>query len=55
MSVHDVSIARLDGSPMNLADFAGQTVLVVNVASQCGLTPQYTALEEVHERFGDAL
>ena len=51
MSVHDVSIARLDGSPMNLADFAGQTVLVVNVASQCGLTPQYTALEEVHERF----
>jgi glutathione peroxidase len=53
MSVHDVSIARLDGSPMNLADFAGQTVLVVNVASQCGLTPQYTALEEVHERFAD--
>jgi glutathione peroxidase len=38
---------------MNLADFAGQTVLVVNVASQCGLTPQYTALEEVHERFAD--
>ena len=53
MSIHDVSIARLDGSPMNLADFAGQTVLVVNVASQCGLTPQYTALEEVHERFAD--
>ena len=53
MSVHDVSIARLDGSPMNLADFAGQTVLVVNVASQCGLTPQYTALEEIHERFAD--
>jgi glutathione peroxidase len=53
MSVHDVSIARLDGSPMNLADFAGQTVLVVNVASQCGLTPQYMALEEVHERFAD--
>ena len=53
MSVHDVSIARLDGSAMNLADFAGQTVLVVNVASQCGLTPQYTALEEIHERFAD--
>jgi glutathione peroxidase len=53
MSIHDVSIARLDGSPMNLADFAGQTVLVVNVASQCGLTPQYTALEEIHERFAD--
>ncbi len=51
MSIHDVSIARLDGSPLSLADLAGKAVLVVNVASQCGLTPQYTALEEIHERF----
>ena len=51
MSIHDVSIARLDGSPLSLADLAGKAVLVVNVASQCGLTPQYTALEEIHERY----
>lgn len=51
MALLDAPIAALDGSP--LAPLDGRTVLVVNVASRCGLTPQYTALEELQERFGD--
>jgi glutathione peroxidase len=46
------SLSALDGSP--LPDLAGKTVLVVNVASKCGLTPQYTGLEKLQERFGGA-
>ncbi|HKE74127.1 MAG TPA: glutathione peroxidase [Acidimicrobiales bacterium] len=51
MSLYDVTINSLDGSPADLHDYDGKAVLVVNVASQCGLTPQYTGLEELHERF----
>ena len=51
MSLYDVPINSLDGSPADLHDYDGKAVLVVNVASQCGLTPQYTGLEELHERF----
>jgi glutathione peroxidase len=53
MSIHDVQINRLDGSPADLHDFAGTAVLVVNVASKCGLTPQYTGLERLHETYAD--
>ena len=53
MSVHDVSINTLAGGPASLGDHAGKTLLLVNVASKCGLTPQYTALEELHERYHD--
>src|SRR5690349_16380945 len=42
----------LDGSPLDPARLAGRTVLVVNVASRCGLTPQYAGLERLQERFG---
>lgn len=52
MSIYDVSINRLDGSPADLHDLDDKAVLVVNVASQCGLTPQYTGLEELQERYG---
>jgi glutathione peroxidase len=51
MSIYDVPINRLDGSPTDLHDYEDKAVLVVNVASKCGLTPQYTGLEELHERF----
>ncbi|MGW5335430.1 glutathione peroxidase [Streptomyces bauhiniae] len=48
----DVEIGALRGGSAELARYAGQAVLVVNVASKCGLTPQYTGLERLQERFG---
>jgi glutathione peroxidase len=53
MSVYDVSINALDGSPVDLHDFADREVLLVNVASRCGLTPQYTGLEELQKTYAD--
>jgi glutathione peroxidase len=53
MSVYDVSINALDGSPVDLHDFEDREVLLVNVASKCGLTPQYTGLEELQKRYAD--
>src|SRR3954449_994566 len=51
----DVPIARLDGTPATARGIAGDHVaLVVNVASRCGLTPQYAGLERLQERYGDA-
>jgi glutathione peroxidase len=51
----DVRIARLDGTPTTLREIAGpNAVLVVNVASRCGLTPQYGALERLQETYGAA-
>jgi glutathione peroxidase len=51
MVLSDAPLSALDGSP--LPALGGRAVLVVNVASRCGLTPQYTGLEELQERFGD--
>jgi glutathione peroxidase len=51
VSLHDIPVNSLAGQPASLGDLAGKTVLVVNVASQCGLTPQYTGLEKLHERY----
>ena len=53
MSFYDVAISGLDGSPIELSSLAGKEVLVVNVASKCGLTPQYEGLEQLQRRFGD--
>ena len=52
-TIYDVQIADLHGNPLDLARFRGLAALVVNVASRCGLTPQYAVLEEVHERYAD--
>lgn len=54
MSVLDSVPAALDGSPLDAASLAGRAVLVVNVASRCGLTPQYEGLERLQRRYGDA-
>jgi glutathione peroxidase len=51
VSVYDIPVHTLDGKPSSLGALAGQTLLVVNVASKCGLTPQYEGLERLHERF----
>ena len=54
MSILDAPIGRLDGSAATLGDItAGRPALLVNVASKCGLTPQYTALEQIHERYAN--
>ncbi len=50
MTVYQHSIATLDGSPGLLDSLAGKAALFVNVASKCGLTPQYEAMEALHER-----
>jgi glutathione peroxidase len=52
-SVHDIKINTLEGKATSLADYKGKVVLLVNVASKCGLTPQYKALEALQDRFAD--
>ena len=47
----DIPLKTIDGETAALRDFAGQTLLIVNVASQCGFTPQYAGLEALHRRF----
>lgn len=51
MTIFDTAINNLDGTPANLAQYNGQVVLLVNVASKCGLTPQYTGLEEMQKHY----
>jgi glutathione peroxidase len=53
MSAHDYSFPAIDGGTVDLADFAGKPVLIVNTASECGYTPQYAGLEELWRRYRD--
>jgi len=52
-NIYDFTLPSIDGKPMPLADFRGKVVLVVNVASRCGFTPQYSALESLYEKYKD--
>jgi glutathione peroxidase len=47
----DILLKTIDGEAKALGDFAGQALLIVNVASRCGFTPQYAGLEALHRRF----
>ena len=53
MTIYDIPVHTLDGEASSLAPFAGKTILVVNVASKCGLTPQYEGLEKLQKTYGD--
>ena len=52
-SLQDFSATTLDGEPVDLAAYAGQVVLVVNTASQCGFTPQFEGLQQLWETYGE--
>ncbi len=50
-NVYDFSIPKIDGKPSSLSEYKGKVMLIVNVASECGLTPQYEALEKTYEHY----
>src|SRR5579884_1590838 len=50
--IQNIPVRRINGEETTLAEFAGKAVLVVNVASKCGLTPQYTGLENLQKTYG---
>lgn len=52
-TIDEIPVAAIDGTSAKLGDHAGKVRLIVNVASKCGLTPQYTALEELYRKFHD--
>jgi glutathione peroxidase len=51
--IFDFTLPSIDGKPMPLAEFKGKVILLVNVASRCGFTPQYSALETIYEKYKD--
>jgi glutathione peroxidase len=53
MSIFEQQINTLEGEPADLSQFAGKATLVVNVASKCGLTPQYEGLQKLYEEYRD--
>lgn len=53
MNLFDISVTTMDGEPTTLANFRGKVLLIVNVASQCGYTPQYAGLEALHRQYKD--
>jgi glutathione peroxidase len=52
-TIYDFTLNSIDGQPTPLSSFKGKIVLLVNVASRCGYTPQYTALESIYEKYKD--
>ena len=52
-TIHEFELPTIEGAPRKLADFAGQVLLVVNVASKCGLTPHYQGLQALYEEKKD--
>ena len=53
MNVYDFTVTAQDGSQVNLRDYAGKVLLIVNTATACGFTPQYGPMQEIYEEFRD--
>lgn len=53
VSLYDIPLTTLDGNSTTLSEYAGRALLLVNVASRCGLTPQYAGLERLQEQYGE--
>jgi len=53
MNVYDFTVTAQDGSQVNLRDYAGKVLLIVNTATACGFTPQYGPMQEIYEEFHD--
>lgn len=53
MSLFDIEATTIDGAKKKIGDYAGKVMLIVNVASRCGFTPQYAGLEALHRKFAD--
>lgn len=51
-SIYDFKIQSLQGKPIDFKDFKNKVILIVNTASKCGFTPQYTGLQQLHEKYG---
>mgnify|MGYP006149071761 FL=1 len=54
-SIYDFKVPGLEGGEINLADYKGKKILIVNTASKCGYTPQYEELEALHKKYGAKL
>ena len=52
-SIYDFTIKSIDGQPVSLKSYSGKVVMLVNVASKCGFTPQYAGLESLYEKYKD--
>ena len=52
-SIYDFKVADIDGNDVNLADYKGKVLLILNVASKCGFTPQYKGLENIYRQYKD--
>ena len=52
-TIYDFKARQIDGQDIDLSAFAGQVMLIVNTASQCGFTPQLAGLQDLHQRYGD--
>jgi len=53
MNLYEIEVTNIDGRRQRMADFAGKVLLIVNVASKCGFTPQYKGLESLYRQFAD--